>query len=389
MSKLETIKFNRAIKYQIYPNEQQVEQLVQTFGCVRKVYNLGLELQQGLYQSDMSPMSKNSLNNYCNRYWKKELPYLQNADKFALTNSLYALDAAFQKFFAKKAGYPKFKSKRNRCDSYTTNSTNNNIEIAFPAKSKSCKGKVKLPKLGWVDACIYRKPKKGWVIKQATISCNMRGKYFVSILFEYYEEVSVTVPIYEKTLGLDYSSPKFYVDNNNCSPEIPHWYRKMEQQLAREQRRLSRMVKGSHNYEQQRLRVSKLNEKAAAQRKDFCHKQSRKIANSCEAVCVEDLDLRALSGSLHLGKATMDNGFGTFRTFLKYKLEEQGKHFVVSDKWYPSTKTCNQCGGYNPEVVLGQDEWICPHCGELIKRDLNAARNIRDEGYRVLMQKLA
>lgn len=98
-------------------------------------------------------MSQNSLNNYCNQCRKKELPYLQNVDKFALTNSLYALDAAFQKFFAKKAGYPKFKSKRNCCDSYTTNSTNNNIEIALATNSKSHKGKVKLPKLGWVDAC--------------------------------------------------------------------------------------------------------------------------------------------------------------------------------------------------------------------------------------------
>lgn len=366
-----------------------MEQLAQTFGCVRKVYNLGIELQQGLYAADMGFMSRNALNDHCNQYWKQDMPYLREVDKFALTNALFALNDAYQKFFAKKGGYPRFKTKRDHYDSYTTNITGKNIAIAFPTNHRIHKGKVKLPKLGWVDACIHRKPEADWAIKQATVSRDARGKYFASILFEFYAEVPVTTPAYEKTLGLDYSSPKFYVDSNGCSPEIPHWYRKLEQRLTREQRRLSRMVKGSTNYEQQRLLVSKLHEKAAAQRKDFCHKQSRKIANSCDAVCVENIDLRAMSGSLHLGKATLDNGFGMFRTFLKYKLEEQGKHFVVIDKWYPSTKTCNQCGGYNPEVVLGQDEWICPHCGAVIARDTNAACNIRDEGYRILMQRLA
>ena len=386
---MELTKFNRAIKYRIYPNEQQVTQLAQTFGCVRKVYNLGIELQQGLYKSDMGSMTKTDLNNHCNRYWKEDMPYLQEIDKFALTNALYALDDAYQRFFAKKGGYPKFKTKRNHYDSYTTKMTNGNIAVVLPASHRNNKGKIKLPKLGWVDAHIHRRPNADWVIKRATVSRNARGKYFASILFEYYAGVPMTTPTYENTLGLDYSSPKFYVDSHGCSPEIPHWYRKMEQRLAREQLRLSRMVKGSKNYEQQRLKIAKLHEKAAAQRLDFCHQQSRKIANSCDAVCMEDLDLRALSGSLHLGKATMDNGFGMFRTFLKYKLEEQGKYFIAVDKWYPSTKTCNQCGGYNPDVVLGQNDWVCPHCGTLIERDPNAARNIRDEGYRTLMQQLA
>lgn len=108
------------------------------------------------------------------------------------------------------------------------------------------------------------------------------------------------------------------------------------------------------------------------------------IANSYDAVCVEDLDLRTMSRTLNLGKSTMDNGFGMFRGFLKYKLEEQGKYFVVIDKWYPSSKTCHECGHVYRELQLGGRMWICPHCGVLIMRDYNAALNIRDEGLRML-----
>ena len=375
--------FHRAIKYQIYPNDQQMSLFAQTFGCVRKVYNMGLELQSGLYASDMKAMSDIDLNNHCNRFWKDDMPYLREVDKFALTNSIKDLGAAFKNFFEKRTGYPRYKSAKTHTQSYSTNYTQGNIAMDVP--KNGCRGRIKLPKAGWVDANIHRKPEENWAIKGATVSRNAFGKMFVSILFaipvEYVEPVT---PILENTLGLDYSSPQFYVDSNGDSPDVPKAYRKAEARLVREQRRLSKMVKGSKNYEKQRLLVAKLHEHTANQRKDFCHKQSRKIANSYDVVCVEDIDLRGMSGALHLGKATMDNGFGMFRTFLKYKLEEAGKHFVVIDKWYPSTKTCHNCGGYNGEVHLGQNTWICPTCGEVIQRDHNAALNIRDEGFRFL-----
>lgn len=118
--------------------------------------------------------------------------------------------------------------------------------------------------------------------------------------------------------------------------------------------------------------------------RDFCHKESRKITNSWDIVCVEDLDLHAQAQTLRFGKAVADNGFGMFRTFLQYKLEEQGKLFIKIDKWFPSTKTCHECGAYNPDVVLGQSVWVCPQCGRTIQRNVNAALNIRDEGLRMI-----
>ena len=179
----------------------------------------------------------------------------------------------------------------------------------------------------------------------------------------------------ENTLGLDYSSPLFYVDDHGRSPDKPRFFRAYESKLAKEQRKLSKMQYGSKNYLAQKKRVDKIHEKIANQRRDFCHQESRKIANSYAAVCVEDINLRSLSRSLKLGKSTLDNGFGMFRNFLEYKLQDQGKHFIKIDKWFPSSKTCNRCGYINIDLKLSDRIWLCPCCGELVMRDANAGRN--------------
>ena len=218
----------------------------------------------------------------------------------------------------------------------------------------------------------------------SSVSQNSVGAYYCSILFEWTEKTpTAELPTMENTLGLDYSSPLFYVDDHGRSPDKPRFFRAYESKLAKEQRKLSKMQYGSKNYLAQKKRVDKIHEKIANQRRDFCHQESRKIANSYAAVCVEDINLRALSRSLRLGKSTMDNGFGMFRNFLKYKLEEQGKHYIVIDKWFPSSKTCNCCGYINKDLVVGVPEWICPECGLVVARDHNAALNIKQEGLRM------
>lgn len=375
----------RAIKYRVYPTDAQEEKLSQTFGCARKVYNDALSMQRGLYEAGMPTFGKTSLNAYCNRVWKDEFPFLTEVDKFALTNSLYALCTAYKNFFEGRAGYPRYKSRRGEEQSYTTNYTNSNIEVIT---RKGGRGVVKIPKVGNVLASIHRVPKKGWVLKSATVSKQANGKYYISVLYQLPDTVvkPAPLPTEETTLGLDYSSPRFYVDSNGNDAGVTHWYRKSEERLAKEQRKLSHCKKGSNRYLKQKARVSSLSRAVANQRLDFCHKLSRKIANSYDAVCVEDIDLRAMAQTLHFGKAVSDNGFGMFRTFLQYKLAEQGKYYIVIDKWYPSTKTCRHCGSKNPDVQLGQMEWVCPHCGAVIDRDLNAAINIRNEGLRTFYE---
>ena len=178
---------------------------------------------------------------------------------------------------------------------------------------------------------------------------------------------------------------ELYKDSKGNEPAYPRYYRQAEKRLKREQRKLLLMQKGSKNREKQRIRVAKLHQRVANQRKDFLHKQSRQIANAYDCVCIEDLDMKAMSQALHFGKSVSDNGWGMFTAFLKYKLEEQGKRLIKIDKFFASSQLCSCCGYKNTETKnLSIRAWDCPECGTHHDRDVNAAINIRNEGMRIV-----
>ena len=220
-------------------------------------------------------------------------------------------------------------------------------------------------------------------LKSVTVSQTPSGKYYASVLFEY--ENQVQEQELNEFLGLDFSMHELYKDSNGNEPAYPRYYRQAERRLKREQRKLSKMQKGSQNRDKQRIKVAKLHEKVANQRKDFLHKQSRQITNAYDCVCMEDLDMQAMSQALNFGKSVSDNGWGMFVTFLKYKLEEQGKRLVKVDKFFASSQTCSNCGYVNKETRdLSIRNWDCPECGAHHDRDVNAAINIRNEGMRIV-----
>ena len=208
-------------------------------------------------------------------------------------------------------------------------------------------------------------------LKSVTVSQTPSGKYYASILFEYEDQVQEKE--LQKFLGLDFSMHELYRDSNGKEPAYPRYYRNAEKKLAREQRKLSKMQKSSNNRNKQRLKVAKLHEKVSNQRKDFLHKQSRQIANAYDCVCIEDLDMKTMSRSLNFGKSVSDNGWGMFTTFLRYKLEEQGKKLVKVDRFFASSQTCSVCGYKNAKTKnLALREWDCPQCGN--HRKLNLPR---------------
>ena len=182
----------------------------------------------------------------------------------------------------------------------------------------------------------HRNIPDNYKLKAVTVSQNAGGKYFASILFEYEEEINMKK--LEGFIGLDFSMHELYVDSNGDCPQFPRYYRLSEKKLKREQRKLSKMVKGSKNREKQRVKVAKLHEKVANQRKDFLHKRSRQIANAYDGVCIENLDMQAMAQALNFGKSVSDNGWGMFTAFLQYKLEELGKRLVRIDKFFASSQ---------------------------------------------------
>ena len=368
---------NRAYKFRIYPNDEQRILFAKTFGCVRMVYNYWLDRKIRQYEENKTNVTYTVCAKEMAAMKKTdEYAFLKEVDSVSLQQSLRHLDAAFQNFFRQpKAGFPKFKSKKRNKNSYSTVCINSNITIG--------NGYLKLPKIGQVRLKQHRSIPKEYKLKSVTVSQTPGGNYYASILFEY--ENQVQEKELQSFLGLDFSMHELYRDSNGNEPAYPGYYRKAEKKLAKEQRKLSRMQKGSKNRDKQRIRVAKLHEKVSNQRKDFLHKQSRQITNACDCVCVEDLDMKAMSQSLNFGKSVMDNGWGMFTAFLKYKLEEQGKRLVKVDRFFASSQICNICGYKNPETKnLSVRAWDCPQCGKHHDRDVNAAINIRNEGMRLV-----
>lgn len=310
--------------------------------------------------------------------YKDEFVWLKDVDSYALCNEQMNLQAAYRNFFTNpKIGFPKFKSKKRSKQSYTTSNVNNVIRINDIHQ-------IHLPKIGWIKFVEHRQIPANYKIKSATITLKPSGKYSISVLTEY----EYTIPEKEldknKSLGLDYSSPEFYVDSQNRIPEnYHHFYRDLQNKLTAEQRKLSSMKIGSNNYRKQKIKIARIHESISNHRKDFIEKESTKLANNYDIVCLEDIDMQNMSQSLHLGKSTMDNGFGMFRTRLEQKMFVQGKKVVKIDKWFPSSKTCRFCGCINSNLTLSDREWDC-ECGAHLLRDENAAINILIEGLNIL-----
>ena len=310
--------------------------------------------------------------------YKDDFPWLKEVDSLALANAQLHLETAYKNFFRDNSvGFPKFKSKHKNQNSYTTNLVNGNITLSDAG--------LKLPKLGLVKIKQHRQIPDGYSLKSVTVSLSPSGKYFASILY-YYDTDIQPVEHVNDVLGLDFSMSELYVDNNGDTPAYPHPYRQTQDKLAREQRKLSRRKKGGRNREKQKRKVACLHEHVANQRKDFLHKQSRQITNVYDAVCIEDLNMKGMSRALNFGKSVSDNGWGTFRQMLDYKLTEQGKHFIQIDKWFPSSKMCSNCGAVKKELSLSERVYRCD-CGFVCDRDLNAAINIRNAGILLLAQK--
>ena len=358
---------NKTFKFRLYPNIEQQTLINKTFGCVKFIYNKMLEDRIAYYNE-----FKSILNNTPTQY-KQEFEWLKEVDSLALANAQQNLNKAYSNFFRnKKIGFPKFKSKKHSKDSYTTNNQKGTISIID-------NNHVKIPKVGVIKFKQHRTVPKDYVIKSATISKSKTNKYYISILTEYEYKIPDIKLDKNCSIGLDYSSPSFYVDSQGNKADYPKFYRNSEIKLIKEQQKLSNMKFGSNNYLKQKLKVAKVHEKIPNQRKDWLHKLSTKLSNQFDYICIEDLNMKNMSQSLNLGKSTMDNGFGMFKEMLSYKLLVRGKQLVKINKWFPSSKMCNHCGTINNNLTLSDRTWVC-ECGNIVDRDTNAALNIKQVG---------
>ena len=355
---------NRAYKFRIYPNKEQRIMFAKTFGCVRFIYNRMLADKIKHYQETGEALSVTPAQ------YKSQYEWLKEVDSLALANAQMNLQTAYRNFFSKPSvGFPKFKSKKSSRKRYTTNNQHGSVRIEG--------GKIKLPKVGYVKIVQHR-PMIG-VIKSVTVEQTPTDKYFVSILVEFENQVPEVE--LKKFIGLDYSMHDLYVTSEGERANYPRYFRRHEKKLARLCRWHSRRKQGSRNRERMRLRVCLEYEKITNQRTDYLHKKSYCLAEGYDAVCIETLNMRAMSQQLRFGKSVSDNSFGKLREKLRYKLYFRGKKLIEIDKWYASSQLCHICGYRNKAVKdLSIREWKCPSCGVEHDRDINAAINLREEG---------
>lgn len=367
----------KGYKYRIYPTKEQEIQLAKTFGCCRFVYNQILAKRIELYKAEQKSLLKTDCNNYCNRELKKEYPWLKEVDKFALTNSIYDLDNAYQNFFReikkgnKNQGFPKFKSKKNHYYSYKTNFTNNNIKVLFEDNL------VQLPKLGKVKCKLHRQFTGR--IFFATISKTPSGKYFVSFNVEVENEV--VLPVNNNAVGMDLGIKDLLITSHGEVIDNNKLAYKYENKLAKLQRQQAKMIKGSNNFKKQSKKIARLHEKITNIRKDNLHGISHKIVSENQWIFSENLNISGMVKNHNLAKSILDCGWYELTRQLTYKSQWNGRKYHKVNRFYPSSQLCNVCGYKNEDTKnLGIRFWECPKCHTKHDRDKNAAINILNQG---------
>ena len=362
---------HKAYKFRIYPDSNQALLIVKTIGCSRFVFNYFLAERSSAYESQKKTLSYNDCSAMLTQL-KKELTWLKEVDSTALQSSLRFLDDSFKRFFSRQNDYPRFKSRKNPVQSYTSKFTNNNIAVEDSF--------LKLPKLGFVR---YAKSREvdGRIIS-ATVSRKPSGKFFVSLLAE--TEVS-EFPKTGSACGVDVGLKDFAVLSDGSGHTNPRFFRSLEAKLAKEQRILSRRVKFSSNWYKQKLKVARVHEKIANTRADYLHKLSTDIVKNHDIIGMEDLQVSNMLKNKILSKAISEVSWSQFKELLEYKAVWYGKKVITVSRTFASSQLCSACNYQNKAVKnLSVRTWTCPSCNAVHDRDINASINLRNEAIRLL-----
>ena len=392
---------HKSLKIRLYPTEDQRILLNKTFGCCRLLYNERLAEHKEWYNQNKDlPKDQRSK-------FKGKLPKQLREEKYEflgeviaepLINSQRNCEQAFSNFFkstsgkrkGRKVGFPRFKTKRDHKDSFTLYMIRKESLIDFNSRT------IFLPKLRYTKFRIANSSLKSkwieWFLEATplnmTISRNACGEYYCSISFEREQNVEQSIRL-SNSIGLDFSPGSLYVDsNNNTAPNYKPHKQLNKKKLAKLQRRLARKQKGSKNREKARIKLARFEKHISDSRRDYIEKETLRLVRTHNVIGIEDLNLQGMMKFSHNAKNYVDTSWYTFTQKLLWKAQFNNCIVVKSDRFYPSSKTCNHCGYVTPELTLKDRKWTCPNCGTEIIRDQNAAQNLRDNAINLLVDEI-
>jgi len=361
-------------RYRLEPTEQQAAQLRRFAGARRFVWNWALRRKKNHYAATKKGLSLAILSTELKHLKQQpQTAWLRDMDSQALQQVLQDLERAFQAFFAKRSGFPKFKSKKI-----------DPLRFRIPQRVTLEGSFVRVPKIGLIRARIHRAVEGQ--TKSATFKQQPDGHWYVAFVVEQAAPDRAERPV-RTHVGVDLGLKTFAVMSDGQSLANPRFYQTQMRKLRRAQRALSRCSKGSANRSKARRRLATLHQKVKQQRSDFLHKVTTDLVKRFDLVSIEDLSVRGLART-KLSTSILDASWGTFRQLLSYKAERRDRHLMVIGRFYPSSQLCSACGANNVDLTLAERVWVCS-CGAVHNRDLNAAQNIDTEGLRLFSQHVA
>jgi len=365
------MEIKRAYKFRFYPTSEQEMILAKTFGCARFAYNYMLRLRTDAWMQRQERIGYHETSAALTALKKQpEYAWLNEVSSVPVQQALRHLQTAFNNFFAKRARYPQFKRKDGpQAAEYTTS--------AFKLDGRS----LKLAKMSEPLAVRWsRQIPKAAKVTTVTVSKDSAGRYFVSLLCD---DVVAKKQAVDGKIGVDLGLTHFAILSTGEKVAAPNTFRRYEKKLAKLQRRLAKKTKGAKRREKAKLKVARLHAKIADARRDFLHKLSTRLINENQVIAIESLSVSNMQKNRCLSKSISDASWSEFVRQLEYKARWYGRELIGIDRWYPSSKRCSDCGYTMPKMPLSVREWVCPECGSIHDRDINAARNVLAAGLAV------
>ena len=375
----------RAVKIRLYPNKTQEQTLNKVLGCYRFVYNQMLAQKQNAYKTDKTNLKITDLSKWFHGTLLKDEQYawLKEQNTKVMKQAIRQMDGAYQKFFKRHNGFPKFKTKKDKQSAlfpYEAISKHN----TFETRHISLTTPLKNIKFRCSDLYFSRLQKYNKNIRSATLSKTKSGNFFLSILIEMENTELEKFEHTNEQVGIDLGVKDFVITSDGEVFENKHFFKKEEKQIKKLQRQLSKKVKGSNNRKKAQLKIAKLFERMTNKKEAYIHYVVNELLTYFDTVFMEDLNVKGMLRNHHLAKAISEVGFYKFKEILVNKALVNDKQVVFVDRFYPSSKTCSVCGYKKRDLRLSDREWVCPQCGTKHDRDINAAMNILLEGQRIV-----